>query len=173
MYANESNRRDVYDGVVSHIRLHAPLPTVFISDLEGATSEIQLRRNHIDVVVSVLCPDEPPILHVPGVEYHRFSVRDGEGDIVQIAEQVADLIDANPTRQFLIHCHAGMSRSASVVIYYVMRRFCMSYGRAKKLVKASRRIIRPSRHYAKQLQALNGTMCIEQESDTEVEREDE
>ncbi len=172
MYANESNPRDVYDGVISHIRLPTPLPTVFISDLEGATSEVQLRRNHIDVVISVLCPEEPPILHVPGVEYHRFSVRDGEGDIVQIARDVSALFDAVPTRQFLVHCHAGISRSASVVIYYVMKRFCLSYGRAKRLVKASRRIIQPSRHYAKQLQALNGTMCVnekEQEPESDAE----
>ncbi len=161
MYANESSYYDArLPGVLSRIRLphNVLLPTIHISDLEGASSELALRQHHIDVVFTLLAPDDDPLPHYDRITYHRFDIEDGSGDIVTPAAAIADAMDAlPPTTQFLVHCHAGVSRSASVVIYYIMRRFNMTYGRAKKCVKASRRIISPSPVYAAQLKALNGT----------------
>lgn len=161
MYANESSYYDArLPGVLSRIRLpnDASLPAIYISDIEGASSELALRKHHIDVVFTLLHPDDDSPPHYDGIVYHRFDIEDGEGDITIPARIIADTMNSlPPTTQFLVHCHAGVSRSASAVIYYLMRRFCLTYGRAKKIVKASRPIIAPSPTYAKQLQALNGT----------------
>ena len=55
----------------------------------------------------------------------------------------------------LIHCMAGMSRSASLVIYYLMRRYHMDYDYAYDIVKRARSIIKPNISFRNQLKEYN------------------
>lgn len=51
----------------------------------------------------------------------------------------------------LVHCNAGVSRSASVVIAYLMRHHCMTFDEAFRVVKEKRSFIRPNEGFIKQL----------------------
>ncbi|XP_042219922.1 dual specificity protein phosphatase 19-like [Homarus americanus] len=51
----------------------------------------------------------------------------------------------------LIHCNAGVSRSASIVIAYLMRHYGMSFDEAFKFVKSKRSFIRPNAGFIDQL----------------------
>lgn len=50
-----------------------------------------------------------------------------------------------------IHCFAGISRSSSTLIYYLMKKYNISYDRAYYFVKSRRSIIRPNEGFVKQL----------------------
>jgi protein-tyrosine phosphatase len=54
----------------------------------------------------------------------------------------------------LIHCHAGVSRSASVVIHYVASTFQISANEAIERVRQSRSIIEPNEGFMAKLQEL-------------------
>jgi len=51
----------------------------------------------------------------------------------------------------LVHCMAGVSRSSTVVISYLMSRQNMTYEQAYKQVKSVRRIIQPNEGFVRQL----------------------
>ena len=68
-------------------------------------------------------------------------------DIKQYFTSSHKFIDDGST---LVHCYAGISRSASIIISYLMRNG-MSYEDAYNYVKARRPIIRPNRGFRKQL----------------------
>lgn len=51
----------------------------------------------------------------------------------------------------LVHCIAGVSRSASLIIYFYMKKFNMSYTEAYTLVKKSRSIVNPNESFRLQL----------------------
>lgn len=55
----------------------------------------------------------------------------------------------------LVHCYAGISRSASVIIYYMMNRFNMSYKRALQYVKARRKVVKPNPGFSRQLKVFD------------------
>jgi hypothetical protein len=55
----------------------------------------------------------------------------------------------------LVHCAAGVSRSASVVIAYVMRRHRIPFAAARARVKAARRAINPNLGFALQLRMMD------------------
>lgn len=44
----------------------------------------------------------------------------------------------------LVHCMVGMSRSASLVIAYLMKEYKLSFKEAKKQTKSKRKIIQPN-----------------------------
>lgn len=52
----------------------------------------------------------------------------------------------------LVHCNAGVSRAASIVIAYVMYKKNMTYTEALEMVKAQRPVVRPNDGFAEQLQ---------------------
>lgn len=54
----------------------------------------------------------------------------------------------------LVHCHAGVSRSASIVIAYLVRDVGFTYPQAKAFVKNARPIIRPNIGFEQQLAFL-------------------
>ena len=54
-------------------------------------------------------------------------------------------------RNILVHCAAGVSRSASFTIAYLMRKKGMGFEEAHKLVKEKRKIIRPNSYFVEQL----------------------
>lgn len=51
----------------------------------------------------------------------------------------------------LVHCIAGVSRSASLIIYFYMKKFNMTYNEAFNMVKKSRNIINPNESFKSQL----------------------
>lgn len=51
----------------------------------------------------------------------------------------------------LVHCHAGISRSVSMVIYYLMKRTGKSYDEVLALVRSKREQANPNPNFAKQL----------------------
>lgn len=51
----------------------------------------------------------------------------------------------------LIHCMAGVSRSVSMIIYYLMRKYGMGFDDAYHLIKSRRSIINPNKSFQAQL----------------------
>lgn len=54
-------------------------------------------------------------------------------------------------RNILIHCAAGVSRSASFTIAYLLKKNKMKYAEAFSFVKEKRNIIRPNSYFIQQL----------------------
>eukprot|EP01022_Parablepharisma_sp_SALTPOND_P024567 TRINITY_DN547_c0_g1_i1.p1 TRINITY_DN547_c0_g1~~TRINITY_DN547_c0_g1_i1.p1 ORF type:complete len:248 (+),score=5.63 TRINITY_DN547_c0_g1_i1:34-744(+) len=62
----------------------------------------------------------------------------------------------------LVRCAAGVSRSASVVIAYLMKEEKLRYKEAVDVVKRARPIISPNTHFVKQLQSYEQMLGIVQ-----------
>jgi len=52
----------------------------------------------------------------------------------------------------LVHCLQGMSRSGSIIIAYMMRKFTLTYGEALEMARKSRPFIAPNEGFAEQLE---------------------
>ena len=74
-------------------------------------------------------------------------------DIVQYFPACFTFIDEAIAKKgcVLVHCNAGISRSASIVIGYLMNRKQMTFEEAFKLVKDKRPATRPNDGFLKQL----------------------
>ncbi len=110
----------------------------------NAYSLSELTNKKINVVINVT--EEIDNFHENklGITYYRFPIKDNNyDDISEILEQTYDLIDKHLTKGdgLLVHCYMGASRSASVIIYYLMRKYNWTYDKSLLYVSEKRKLI--------------------------------
>lgn len=88
--------------------------------------------------------------------YHNIAIPDnGEPIITEYLPEYVNFVSTHlASGNVLVHCWAGISRSATFVIAYLMVRENMSFDNAFQLVKSKREKINPKPGFIKQLQAL-------------------
>ena len=75
------------------------------------------------------------------------------GDLESYIPDAIEFIDEaiNEGHKILIHCHAGISRSTSITIAYLMYKHNLRYERAYSRVKAKRYCCKPNSRFVTQL----------------------
>lgn len=93
------------------------------------------------------------------IRYLRLPIRDNlEQDLRPFLESALEFIDEgikNYNAATLVHCHAGVSRSASVVIAWLMRNQKMDYDAAYNFLKEKRSCIHPNSNFVEQLREFS------------------
>ena len=118
----------------------------------AAVNANSLLRNGISTVIN-LTVDVPPVKGA-NVEYIRITVDDvPHANLGIYFDRLADKIGHVKDRggRTLVHCVAGVSRSSSICIAYLMKYYRMPLAEAYRYVKAHRAIIRPNVGFFHQL----------------------
>ena len=77
----------------------------FMSSKHGTHDEHYFKRNHINVL-NIECYDIDREFEKDGKKYLPFNTEQ--------AKQVIDFIEVNKNKNYIIHCHAGISRSGAI-----------------------------------------------------------
>ena len=94
-----------------------------------------------------------------GIEYAVFPAEDHPDFDIRPAASAAFsavLAAVAANEQVLVHCHAGVSRSATVVALYLMRKHGWSSGAAIGHLQSIRPIVRPNPGFVAALRELDG-----------------
>jgi len=135
--------RDHMTRIISHLYLGSKF---------NAQNPRELRYHEIQTVINVAWEAQRPCSQeFKYLKYHWDDVP--EFDILVEMDQIVDQIhhEISEGRNLLVHCAAGKSRSASVVIGYLIKYFKMSFGDAYDYVKAYRGSIEPNQGFVEQL----------------------
>jgi protein-tyrosine phosphatase len=141
---------------------------IFIGNIQSivgnpATKERDiLDERNIHVVISALTEEEYEDYmltkeDLPEIEWHRFVVDDEAVEpISQYFYRVHDIISNSvaENKNVIVHCAAGMSRSATLVIAYLMIENKWYFEAAYDYVKRKRPIIEPNIGFVRQLKDL-------------------
>lgn len=129
---------------------------LYLSGLGGAESINQINNLKIDTIVSVT--DFIPFKHSKlelnkKIEFIHFYAEDKESfNIAQYFDKFNKLMDNFPNKIILIHCLAGMSRSATIVIAYILyKQMAQNVKSAIKFVQNKREWIKPNDGFIVQL----------------------
>lgn len=123
------------------------LPNLFLGNQQGASDKALIDAHGIKWIVNVTtdCPN----FHIddPTINYLRIPILDtwNQG-ICQYFQSAIDFINAGIASgaSVLIHCAAGISRSATITIAYLMHSQQWTLKHTYAHVKAARRIINPN-----------------------------
>jgi len=129
------------------------LDNLFLGDAQGATSKDILERVGITHILNI--SDNVPNKFPKKYVYKHVKVADSlrtnlKGRFTDIFEFM-DVVLANPSNKLLVHCYAGMSRSATAVIAYLMRTQGLTFEVAYNFCRVRRPFIQPNKSFRKQL----------------------
>lgn len=105
---------------------------------------IETPMSDIDTNDSIICCHFIECLDLP------------ETNLQSIIERTNEIIESvyDKNGRILVHCNAGVSRSASICIAYLMYKHEMTFETAFALVKSKRECIQPNPGFLKQLKEL-------------------
>ncbi|XP_036383587.1 dual specificity protein phosphatase 18 [Megalops cyprinoides] len=120
----------------------------------GRAANDRTKVSELKITCIVNATDNVENTPVPSVEYVRVPVTDSPfSQLSDYFDTVADKIHcvAEQHGRVLVHCSAGVSRSATLCLAYLMKYRNMTLVDAHGWVKARRPIVRPNNGFWKQL----------------------
>ena len=129
---------------------------VFLGNAEAQKKKDVLKT--IGVTNILVIGKELKIFHPNDFVYHRIEIDDDEkADILKYFNETFDFIESSKGCVF-VHCMAGISRSASIVIAYLMRKEGKNYEDARKFVKEKRCFISTNYGFVNQLKQFEESL---------------
>jgi len=139
-----------------------PIPSMIIDKIylgafDAATNQLELEKNGITYILNVASGHLENPLSVEFPQKFKFlnvEIMDlDEENIVNRFPKCFDFISEalSQNASILVHCNAGVSRSATVIIGYLIHTHGMSYKDAFSLVKEKRSKINPNSGFVEQL----------------------
>ena len=129
------------------------LPHLYLGNMRDASDITILNRLGIGYVLNVT--SKPPCYTMePGITYKQLVADDnGLQNLRQFFEEAFEFIDLAKSNNsgVLVHCQAGISRSPTIAVAYLMKYYPMAMADAYKFVKTKRSIISPNLNFMGQL----------------------
>ncbi|KAL7645891.1 UNVERIFIED_CONTAM: hypothetical protein RMT77_002788 [Armadillidium vulgare] len=127
---------------------------LFLGNLQAATNIDTLKLLQISHIVTVeLNPLPPAIYSIPGLQFMYINVYDmANEDLLSHFPKINEFIsDGQEKGNVLVHCYHGVSRSACIVVAYLMKKYDIYVDSALERVKAKRNEIKPNSGFICQL----------------------
>ena len=118
---------------------------LYLGDVCDANDEINLQKHNINTIICV-AEDVKIKLNNSKIAIHKFNLQDSyECNISLYFDEISDLIHKQDV--VLVNCVAGISRSASFVIAYLMKYYEMNLEDAFLYVRKRRNRICPNKKF--------------------------
>lgn len=150
------------------------VPGLFLGDVPASICPEMLQENRIHAMVSLYqCWSgwKLAMLKANKPTDHHIFIRCEDSltlDVLVYMSDICDFIDQmaapalrlsssphfsapSPSDSILVHCEAGRSRSPTIIIAYLMRKYCMNYKDALSFVRTKRKV-KPNPNFIRQLQ---------------------
>jgi len=131
------------------------LPNIYLGGIEDCLDKAKLQELGIKKIINVAGEIDN---YYPNLfEYHKFPCKDDpEEDISSLFIQVFDILKeaSESATGVLVHCYAGISRSSTIIIAYLMQLYQWSMEQSLDYVRQKRSIIEPNDGFIKQLDSF-------------------
>lgn len=144
------------------------LPHLFLGNMRDASDLQVLERLGVRYVLNVT--SKPPVYELkPGIHYKQLEAADNSiQNLRQFFEEAFDFIDLARDNHsgVLVHCQAGISRSPTIAVAYLMKKYPnMAMADAYRFVKTRRSIISPNLNFMGQLWEFEQVLRLSRGSD--------
>ncbi|KAI3430229.1 hypothetical protein D9Q98_004826 [Chlorella vulgaris] len=146
-------------------------PLLYLGDWTHA--EALERHSELGIKSVVTIHNNPDNLKLPASKYSHLKIELADIDVADIGAHLRssfDFIEAAVARKqaVLVHCGAGVSRSATLCIAYLMRKHRWSAQKALDYCKSRRSLVAPNDGFWRTLCALEAQLGIAERSDVDA-----
>ena len=138
------------------------IPHLFIGSIGSASNLKQLQSFKITHILC--CAKGIKNFFPDNFKYLNLEILDSQNiNIKQHFEESYKFIDdaLKYNGNVLVHCHAGISRSSTIVIAYIMKSQKMSFDKVLDLMKAKREKVKPNDGFVQQLKEYEKELGIQ------------
>lgn len=129
------------------------IDNIFIGSAYNAANYNSLSENNFGLIINMT--HDLSNHYTSEYIYKNFPINDNDEENIDIYLDTAyDYIEEynkNTTKNILVHCYMGKSRSASIVIYYLIKKYNYTLDDAIKYIKDKRNIVNPNVNFVMQL----------------------
>lgn len=146
-----SLRKNVIIDSFRNLDMDEIIPNLYLGSLHAGINKEKLKQQHFKKVINLSYVDYPKD---EAIEYLTINVYDSpSADIQQYFRECCAFIDDGLQRneKVLVHCYAGISRSTSVVVAYLMWKKNITSDQALEYVRKKREIANPNLGFMRQL----------------------
>ena len=119
------------------------IDNIYLGDFRTADDINILKEYNITHIIN--CAFNLPNKFPNEITYKRLDLRDEpDQPLIERLEEAYEFIKENKDKNIFVHCVFGKSRSASVVIFYIMKEKKINFQEAKNFVKNIRSIVEPN-----------------------------
>ena len=159
-------------GPEHHVPADRIVDHLFLGPERAAVSAEYLAAEGIGRVLVISDTSRAYFRDDPRVEYLIIELDDAPGEsLLDVLPRAMAFMQPAPPRpgsfgpNCLVHCVSGMSRSAALIIAYVMRTQGRGYEEALALVRARRPVVCPNPGFARQLRSLEPIQTAQRRND--------
>ena len=125
---------------------------IYLGNYDFALNLNLLNEKNISCIL--VCGSELECKFQNNFKYLKIDLNDyTEDSIIPYIDKCIQFINENKNKRIFIHCNAGISRSPSIIIAYLIKSLNYSFKDAFNLVK-SKRNIKPNEKFLQELQNL-------------------
>jgi protein-tyrosine phosphatase len=120
------------------------IPSLFLGSSFNAYNKNEIDRKNINIILNITDEIDNFYEAENNITYYKFPISDNNcDDISNILNESYNVIEHHLEigDRILVHCYMGASRSASVVIHYIMKKYGISYEQTLYLVKKGRPVV--------------------------------
>lgn len=134
-------------------------PGLWLGNVTAAADLPTLEKLAIRSVLTIdSCPLPAHVTENPGLRVKYIQASDvPREDLIKHFEDTNKFIQESldEERNVLVHCYFGVSRSATIVIAYLMNKYKLTYDAALQRVKSKRRFVMPNPGFVNQLKLFS------------------
>ena len=94
------------------------IDNIYLGDKEAVELQTLLLQNKIEIVINI---SNSRYTEFEGITYFHFDIDDNKIEIIsQFFKKIDIIIDSNKNKNILIHCMNSVSRSVTLVLYYLL-----------------------------------------------------
>ncbi len=136
-------------------------PRIYLGSIEAALDAKDLQKRGITHIINA-AKDAVYDSDLPQIRLHLDDIP--QENLFRVLEPsrlvMRKILLVNSENKILVHCMAGVSRSASIVVYYLMKDEGLTFDQALARVRKSREFVNPNRGFEKALRAIEGVKVV-------------
>jgi len=156
---NQSNSSNLSPGSSSPAKIHDDC-NIFLGCEEDAKNKDFINSQKISTILSIQSWEIQE--KIPGIHYEFVEAKDNsEQDLKSKFEEICRFLKQNENERVLVHCQAGISRSATACLAYLMKEKNMSLDSSFVELKNRREIICPNFSFLGQLKSWEREIMVQ------------
>ena len=126
---------------------------IYLGNADFSLNNELLKSKNISCII--VCGSELECKYPKEYKYLKIDLNDYiEDSIIPHIDKCIQFINENKNKKIFVHCNAGVSRSPSIIIAYLIKSLNYNFNEAYNLVKKKRNIIKPNEKFLQELKGL-------------------